>query len=617
MAKAKKKTPAKKPAAKAKSAPKVKKPAGEPKVHAAIARQLGESITVSHGDLTPSPLNPRKHFNETKLREMADSIYAKGLLQPLLVRKIKGDRMELVIGESRWRAIGILLKDKRIEKDFTIPATLMELNDTEVVEIALIENTQRQNLTPLEEARAYADLRARKVTTEDIAAHTGAAKRTVQSRLTMIDRCAPQVLDALDAGTINMTTARSLAMASHIKQREMLVDITEGAYATEEEILRAVTGDMPGTHLAIFPLDRYKGDIVTEEGTDRSYFADEALFLELQEAAVEEKVADIKAKGGNVLVLRADKNQYFSNFKWKKKPKHKDATTIIEVGRGEVTIHTGMVATEADSDQDQGDDQAGEGTSQRAPGDDAEEEDATGTAAFTKAHRAHANRRKTYVLQDAVASNPFTAMRLVCARLLDNYAFSMIRLGREPNPASNREPLAMSPKLRVALQQRTASLPAEVQGQFDVDQDVGMGDGNGADIWAALSAMSDGEVAGLFSALIAAQVGIWGDTLGCDEVEIVIADALGVCGNEASHGLTLQAEDLEGLRKPALLGARFAVGAEDAAGAKAGELKDRLVGNIQAGDTGLVLPTLAFLTPEDTGAEIARLLALPKQAKAA
>ncbi len=98
----------------------------------------------------PCPLQPRKDFTEASLKELADSIREQGIVQPLVVRA-KGDLFELIAGERRWRAAQLCgLKE--------VPIIVREADDAAVLELALIENLQRENLNPLEEANGYQQL---------------------------------------------------------------------------------------------------------------------------------------------------------------------------------------------------------------------------------------------------------------------------------------------------------------------------------------------------------------------------------------------------------------------------------------------------------------------------
>ena len=103
-------------------------------------------LEINVSDIRPNHLQPRREFDPEKIAELADSIAVHGVLQPIVVRSVIGG-YELVAGERRWRA------SKAVNLP-TIPAIVRELSDGEVMEIALIENLQRENLNPLEEAAA-------------------------------------------------------------------------------------------------------------------------------------------------------------------------------------------------------------------------------------------------------------------------------------------------------------------------------------------------------------------------------------------------------------------------------------------------------------------------------
>lgn len=110
-------------------------------------------VLIKLTDITPSPYQPRVHFDEEKLSELASSIKEKGVLQPITVRAVTGKAtpFELVMGERRWRACA---KAERVD----VPALVRELTDDEAQEIALVENLQRDDLTPMEEARSIQQL---------------------------------------------------------------------------------------------------------------------------------------------------------------------------------------------------------------------------------------------------------------------------------------------------------------------------------------------------------------------------------------------------------------------------------------------------------------------------
>ena len=110
-------------------------------------------LQVSPEQILPNPHQPRKHFDEKSLNDLAQSIIAQGVLQPLVVRKHPElpNQYELVAGERRWRA----LKQLDVAQ---VPVVLRNVSDNEILEVSLLENIQRENLTVIEEAQSYHDL---------------------------------------------------------------------------------------------------------------------------------------------------------------------------------------------------------------------------------------------------------------------------------------------------------------------------------------------------------------------------------------------------------------------------------------------------------------------------
>ncbi|MEY2943614.1 MAG: hypothetical protein RLY97_1628, partial [Pseudomonadota bacterium] len=112
------------------------------------ASQQSGFASLSIAAIEPHPDQPRRHFDETALDELAASIAARGVIQPVIVRPLANGRYQLVAGERRWRAA----QRAQIHE---IPAIIRDLSDREVMALALIENIQREDLNPIEEARAY------------------------------------------------------------------------------------------------------------------------------------------------------------------------------------------------------------------------------------------------------------------------------------------------------------------------------------------------------------------------------------------------------------------------------------------------------------------------------
>ncbi len=136
-------------------------------------------LQVPLDKIRPSALQPRKQFSEESLRELADSIREQGIVQPLIVRA-RGDFFELIAGERRWRAAQLLNLPE-------VPVITREADDRAVLELALIENLQRENLNAIEEAHGYAQLAEQfQLTQEEIAAKVGKSRAAVANSLRLI-----------------------------------------------------------------------------------------------------------------------------------------------------------------------------------------------------------------------------------------------------------------------------------------------------------------------------------------------------------------------------------------------------------------------------------------------
>jgi ParB family chromosome partitioning protein len=182
------------------------------------AQELGGGVEVELrrvplSAIEPSPRNPRKHFDAEGISELAESIAADGLRQPLELRRSPGDprRFEIVAGERRFRALSRLVADGRLAGDHPVPAQVVgELDDATMLLRALVENLQRQDLHPLEEADAFVRLRDEHgLSTEQIATKAGKSRRWVQIRIALTELPA-EMRTAFADGRIGLAEARRL-----------------------------------------------------------------------------------------------------------------------------------------------------------------------------------------------------------------------------------------------------------------------------------------------------------------------------------------------------------------------------------------------------------------------
>lgn len=153
--------------------------------------------------LIPGNFQPRRLFSDEDLSSLAESIDKNGVILPIIVRSIQSGQYEIIAGERRWRASKILGLA-------TIPAVIRELSDKEALEFALIENIQRQDLTPLEEADGYLRLMNEfRYTQEDLAVRLGKSRSHIANHLRLLSLPAP-IKELLHAGLLSMGHARAL-----------------------------------------------------------------------------------------------------------------------------------------------------------------------------------------------------------------------------------------------------------------------------------------------------------------------------------------------------------------------------------------------------------------------
>jgi ParB family chromosome partitioning protein len=170
-----------------------------PKISGEEKKEIINSLPIKQ--LEPNPKQPRSNFDEAALEELTASIREKGVLQPLLVRP-RGKRFEIVAGERRWRAA----MRAGLEE---VPVVVRELTDRETLEIALIENLQREDLGALEEARAYNQLLELGTTQDEVAKAVGKARSTITNALRLLQLTKDAQL-ALEDGSISAGHARAI-----------------------------------------------------------------------------------------------------------------------------------------------------------------------------------------------------------------------------------------------------------------------------------------------------------------------------------------------------------------------------------------------------------------------
>lgn len=200
------------------------------------------SVKVKLIDIEPNRDQPRKVFDEKALSELADSIAQHGVLQPLLVRPMMDGGYQLVAGERRWRA-------SRMAGLTEVPVVIKELTDSQVAEIALVENLQRENLNPLEEARGYKELSERYgYTQEEVATIVGKSRSAIANALRLLG-LADGVLELINTGELSAGHAKAILYSEDKDYQLELAKLVvkEGLSVRETERLARKSVATPST----------------------------------------------------------------------------------------------------------------------------------------------------------------------------------------------------------------------------------------------------------------------------------------------------------------------------------------------------------------------------------
>lgn len=176
---------------------------GEPEAAVMPEESEGELRTIAVAAISAGKYQPRRNFDEEKLEELASSIRSQGVIEPIIVRPLDKGRFELIAGERRWRAT-------QLAGLAEIPALVREIDDRAVIAIALIENIQREDLSPLEEAQALARLIEEfDLTHQQTADAVGRSRASVSNLLRLLE-LPDEIRKLLDAGKLEMGHARAL-----------------------------------------------------------------------------------------------------------------------------------------------------------------------------------------------------------------------------------------------------------------------------------------------------------------------------------------------------------------------------------------------------------------------
>ena len=485
----------------------------------------GVGVVVALHQIQPPSFNARTLFDETALAELTESIADHGLLQDLIVRSLGGaGAYELVAGERRWRALQRLAKDGRWPAHRPVPCRVVTGDDAFIRAVALVENLQREDLAPLEEAEAFAALRKlepKTWTTAAIAEKIGKTRRHVQLRLDLLARLAAPLKKALAENKISLAQARAASVATPKRQKELLPDMVgDGQLATAEDVRFAATEDWVPLERAFFDLEGLESSITEDPETGKRYFTNSDLFAKRQKQAAEAKVAELKTEWA-----WAELRDYFQEWEFTRSTDKTKAGAVVALNsyNNKVAVHTGLVKCARKSAA-------------------AKDKPPAPRPEFTKAHLIHAHNVKTSALQTAIASDHRISLILVILGLMD--ATRCVHISGDGHGGDD---LILAPEVEAILDRHRPRLKDLLVAKGDAmatagvqivrgNYGIGAEDKDEAALYQTLKSMADGDLNEIFAALVAARAGTfngWGPELGDRRLAVALANDLKI--NLADH----------------------------------------------------------------------------------
>ena len=206
-------------------------------------------VKISISKLRPSPIQPRRIFDKVSIAELAESIKSKGLVQPILVRPSPSNpgEYEIIAGERRWRAA-------QVAQLHELPAVVRELDDTESLEIAIIENVQRADLSPIEEASGYKKLMNNHGHTQEVLSEVVGKSRSHVANIVRLLSLPNSIQDMISQGSISAGHARAIMnsafpeqLAEKIINENLSVRQTEALVKSKKPIIKKLKLKDPDT----------------------------------------------------------------------------------------------------------------------------------------------------------------------------------------------------------------------------------------------------------------------------------------------------------------------------------------------------------------------------------
>lgn len=261
-----------------------------------------ETITkMNPAEIQPNEAQPRKHFTQDQMKSLVQSIQEHGVLQPIIISPTN-EGYKIIAGERRWRAVRLLGLSE-------IPVLIKSVDSVKALELALVENIQREDLNPIDKARAYLELKNNfGLTQEQIAIKIGQDRSSIANTLRLLD-LAENIQELVSRGTISMGHARALLSLKNPKERKILSDkiVADGLSVREVEMI--VSGEK---RIASFSSKKHAD---TKTASSRFYKSPQICALEdkLREF-IGAKVLIKERNGKGKIIIEFSDNSQFENI---------------------------------------------------------------------------------------------------------------------------------------------------------------------------------------------------------------------------------------------------------------------------------------------------------------
>lgn len=433
--------------------------------------------------LSPSKSNPRRKINQAAIEGLAASIKTDGVLQNLVVEPCGDEKFRIVSGHRRYFALKLLKRRKAIGDDFKVPVDIRKnLHEADALRIATVENVQRADLDPIDEAEAFATMLQNGAAILDVSAKTGLSDQTIRRRLALANLTKP-VKAAVRKGELSLGVAEALTLATEDQQRQFLKEIREGADLDRDAIRELLLAEKPSAAIAIFPLEKYAGaftrDLFGDDGS--TYFDDVDQFHALQKEAVEALAEKHRQKVAWVELLNVYSVPW---WQYRKAKKGEAAGVVINLKpTGRVEIEKGLVRHEVKEE-------VGEATRETP-------EAPAARPAVSKGVIRYAGIQKSIAVQATLLENPRKAKEVAAVCLLQAYGASQfVRVNIHPCVAGSAA-LERKPKAFTKVRAEASRLLACVRTRVDDDGRL-VTAGNGTDpalcSYDAVQTLSDEEL---------------------------------------------------------------------------------------------------------------------------